>query len=116
MEGFVVPLMWLVVIVASIPVVLWLLRRTPVGAGAASGVGRTVGVLPLSGTHRIVTVEVGSGEDRRWLVLGLTPSSVQTLHVMPPQQQESGSEARPAAFGDVLSRMMGRGGDDRHAR
>jgi hypothetical protein len=35
---------------------------------------------------------------------------------MPPQQQEGGSEARPAAFGDVLSRMMGRGGDNRHAR
>ena len=115
MDGFVVPLIWLVVIVASIPVVLWLLRRTPVGAGAASPVGRTVGVLPLSGTHRIVTVEVGSGAERRWLVLGLTPSSVQTLHVMPPQAHEPGSEPRPPGFGDVLSRMMGRG-EDRHAR
>ncbi|MFM7704178.1 MAG: FliO/MopB family protein, partial [Rubrivivax sp.] len=94
MEGFVVPLLWLVVIVASIPVVLWLLRRTPAGGAAAGSFARTVGVLPLSGTHRLVTVEVGSGEDRRWLVLGVTPSSVQTLHVMPPQQQEPGSEPR----------------------
>jgi flagellar protein FliO/FliZ len=30
-------------------------------------------VLPLSPNQRLVTVEVGQGETRRWLVLGVTP-------------------------------------------
>jgi flagellar protein FliO/FliZ len=72
-------------VVALIPVALWLLRRTPLG-GAAQGQGlRSVAVLPLSATQRIVTVEVGRGEDRRWLVLGVTAQGITTLHSLPPQ-------------------------------
>ena len=115
MDAALTPLLWFALVVAVIPAALWLLKRTPLGGGAQGAGLRCVSVLPLSGTHRIVTVEVGSGAERRWLVLGLTPSSVQTLHVMPPQQPEAGSEPRPPGFGDVLSRMVGRG-DDRHAR
>ena len=72
-------------VVALIPVALWLLRRTPLG-GAAQGQGlRSVAVLPLSTTQRIVTVEVGRGADRRWLVLGVTAQGITTLHSLPPQ-------------------------------
>ncbi|MEY3273798.1 MAG: hypothetical protein RLZZ341_2704 [Pseudomonadota bacterium] len=72
-------------VVALIPVALWLLRRTPLG-GAAQGQGlRSVAVLPLSATQRIVTVEVGRGADRRWLVLGVTAQGITTLHSLPPQ-------------------------------
>ncbi len=89
----------------AIPAVLWLLKRTPIGAGAASGAGlRTVAALPLSASQRIVTVEVGSGEERRWLVLGVTPSSITTLHTLSPQADAPAAPA-PAGFAQVLGRL-----------
>lgn len=112
MEGFIGPLLWLLFILALIPVALWLLKRSPVGGGGSGLAGRSVGVLPLSGTHRIVTLEVGSGEDRRWLVLGVTPSAIQTLHVMPPQAEAPAGGAAAPAFGDMLARLRGRGAGD----
>ena len=42
-------------------------------------------MLPLSTSQRIVTVEIGSGDERRWLVLGVTPTAITTLHTMAPQ-------------------------------
>jgi flagellar protein FliO/FliZ len=44
-----------------------------------------VASLSLSPSQRVVTIEVGQGEERRWLVLGVTPSSINTLHSMAPQ-------------------------------
>jgi flagellar protein FliO/FliZ len=74
-----------IVIIAMIPVALWLLKRTPMGGGAARGLMRNVAVLPLSPNQRIVTIEVGTGEERRWLVLGVTAQNITTLYTMPPQ-------------------------------
>jgi flagellar protein FliO/FliZ len=96
-----------VAIVALIPLALWLLRRTPIGgAAAAQGGLRTVAALPLSASQRIVTVEVGEGADRRWLVLGITPSSITTLHTLPPQAVAPAAPA-PAGFGQILDRLRG---------
>jgi flagellar protein FliO/FliZ len=82
---FLGPLVAFALILALIPAALWLLKRTPLG-GAASGTAmRLVGALPLAPNQRIVTVEVGSGDDRRWLVLGVTPAGINTLHTLPPQ-------------------------------
>ena len=100
-------LLWFCAIVAAIPVTLWFLKRTPLGGGAGAGVMRSVAMLPLSTSQRIVTVEVGSGDDRRWLVLGVTPGSITTLHTMAPQP----GAAPPApgqvhpAFAQVLGRF-----------
>jgi len=72
-------------VVALIPIALWLLKRTPIGGGAAHGVMRTVAMLPISANQRLLTVEVGSGDDRKWLVLGVSNAGIQTLHTMAPQ-------------------------------
>jgi flagellar protein FliO/FliZ len=72
-------------VIALIPLALWLLKRTPLGGSGAGRGLKSIGVLPLSASQRIVTVEVGSGADRRWLVLGVTPGSISTLHTMAPQ-------------------------------
>ena len=77
-------LLWFVAIVAAIPVVLWLLKRTPMGGATSNGVMRSVAALPLSTSQRIVTVEVGHGDERRWLVLGVTAHTITTLHTMAP--------------------------------
>jgi flagellar protein FliO/FliZ len=87
-------LIWFVAIVAMIPVALWLLKRTPMGGGGAGqGVLRSVAALPLSTNQRIVTVEVGQGEARRWLVLGVTAQSITTLHTMEPQDDSTSVRA-----------------------
>ena len=75
MPSSVAPLLWFAAVVALIPLALWVLKRTPVGGLAAHGVLRSVAVLPLSPSQRIVTVDVGRGDARRWLVLGNTPQS-----------------------------------------
>ena len=115
MDTLLTPLLWFALVVAAIPVALWLLKRSPMG-GALQGQGmRVVGMLPLSGTQRIVTIEVGRGEDRRWLVLGVTPASITTLHSLPPQGENgtSGSPQPAPAFADFLGRLKGsRGGGD----
>ena len=88
-EGALNPLWSFAIVVALIPLALWLLKRTPMG-GAGKGNGlRSVAVLPLSASQRIVTVEVGVGHEKKWLVLGVTPQSITTLHTMLPATDET---------------------------
>ena len=86
--NFIGPVFAFVAILALIPAALWLLKRTPLG-GAAGGAApmRVVGALPLAPNQRLVTVEVGQGDDRRWLVLGVSPGGISTLHTMVPQAE-----------------------------
>ena len=88
MSSAVGSLLGFVAIVALIPAALWLLKRTPIGGGAAHGVMRTVAMLPISTNQRLLTVEVGSGDDKKWLVLGVTPAGITTLHTMAPHAIE----------------------------
>ncbi len=94
-------LLWFLLIVAAIPLVLWVLKRTPMGGaggvGLAGASARSVGQLALSAQHKVITVEVGQGEDRRWLVLGVTPQSITTLHSMAPQAEPSNGGRTPGA-------------------
>ena len=101
-------LLWFVAILAMIPLALWLLKRTPAGAllGGTSGgnVLRTVAALPLAANQRIVTVEVGMGADRRWLVLGVTAQQITTLHTMAPQAD---APAAAAAAVPPFAQLLG---------
>ena len=110
--------LWFFAIVALIPIALWLVKRSPVGAAASTGgTLRQVASLPLSAQQRVVTVEVGSGDDRQWLVLGVTPHSIRTLHAMAPQAEtpNAGAATPSAAFAHLLKRLR-QGGDDRAPR
>jgi flagellar protein FliO/FliZ len=109
------PLLWLVGVVALIPLLLWLLRRSPMGGQFAAGPVRPVGTLALSTSQRLVTIEVGQGDERLWLVLGVTPNSISTLHTMAPQAAATavggaGPGTNPqASFAQLLQRLQGRG-------
>lgn len=101
------PLLWFIAIIALIPIALWLLKRTPYGramGGAVPGVLRVVTQLPTGTNQRVMIVEVGTGEDRRWLVLGVTPHQITTLHTMPPQAEPPA----PASFAKLLGQKMER--------
>ncbi len=100
------PLLWFGAIVVLIPLALWLLKRTPLGGGAGSGPLRHVAVLPLSASQRLAIVEVGSGAARRWLVLGVSPQAISTLHTMEPQADlPTGTAESGASFSQLLSRL-----------
>ena len=100
-------LLWFIAVLVMIPLALWLFKRSPAGArfggGAAQGGPRSVAVLALSANQRIVTVEVGQGESRRWLVLGVTPASITTLHTMEPQADAPPPAATVPAFAQLLA-------------
>src|SRR4051812_16753014 len=101
-------LLWFCAIVALIPVTLWFLKRTPLGGAGGAGVMRSVAALPLSTSQRIVTIEVGSGADRRWLVLGVTPSSITTLHSMAAQDVDAAPGTGAPAVHPALAHILGR--------
>ncbi|MBK9134435.1 MAG: flagellar biosynthetic protein FliO [Betaproteobacteria bacterium] len=123
--------LWFAAIVASIPVLLWLFKRSQMlGANASSGTARAVAVLPLSASQKVVTVEVGRGDERLWLVLGVTPQAITTLHTMsalpplPPTVPGAMDDPVPphgpasATFAQLLGRLRGGGHSDagRHDR
>ncbi len=106
-------LLWFGAILALIPLALWLLKRTPIGGAAngPAGTPRPVALLPLSAQHRLITVEVGQGDERLWLVLGVSPQGIRTLHTMAPQTAATAAPPAPpsAAFAQLLGRLRGTG-------
>ena len=105
-------LLWFIAIIAMIPASLWFLKRTPLGGAGGAGVMKSIAALPLSTSQRIVTVEVGTGDERRWLVLGVTPQSITTLHSLAPQDvplASPGLQPHPA-FAQILGRFRRKSG------
>jgi len=119
------PLLWFGVVLALIPAALWLLKRSglaPAGLRGAAAGPRLTGSLALGPQQRVVTVEVGEGDERRWLVLGVTAQQITTLHTLTvppvatalPASQGLASGATPArasqglslGFSQVLSKAL----------
>jgi flagellar protein FliO/FliZ len=101
-------LLWFIAIIAMIPLALWLLKRTPMGGGGTHGVMRSVAVLPISPSQRILTVEVGQGDERRWLVLGVTPQSITTLHTLVPEALPAEPLAAPPLPASPFAQVLGK--------
>ena len=107
---------WFVAVLALIPLALWLLKRSPLGAGmsgfgsaraALAGLPRPVAVLPLSAQHKVVTVEVGQGAERVWLVLGVSPQGLRTLHTLAPGAEPAALAAAASATGVAAGAAAG---------
>ena len=97
--------LWFLAIVALIPASLWFLKRTPLGGGG-NGVLKSIAAMPLSTSQRIVTVEVGTGAEKQWLILGVTPGSITTLHTM--AAQEFAATAAPLQVHPAFAQILGR--------
>jgi flagellar protein FliO/FliZ len=110
-----ISLLWFVGIVALIPLALWLMKRSPLMGqmGGKPGTPRLVASLAVSTQQKLVTVEVGQGDARQWLVLGVSPQGIRTLHTMAAQEDQDGVDAgqtlpgtpAPAAFAQLLGRL-----------
>ena len=76
----------IILFLAGLMCLPWLIERLKkrygLNLGGSSGPTRLVSTLPLGPQQRVVTVEVGPADARVWLVLGVTPQSIQCLHTL----------------------------------
>lgn len=77
-------LVGLLIVLATLAVFFWFLRRFSPGQTGAQGAVKVVGGVMLGPRERLVVVEVGE----TWLLLGVGGGQVNTLHTLP----------RPAGF------------------
>ncbi|MCW7540562.1 flagellar biosynthetic protein FliO [Aquabacterium sp. A7-Y] len=106
--------LWFLLIIAMIPAALWLLKRSQ--AAGLGGLGhqqltRVLSITGLGPQQRVVTVEVGQGDERRWLVLGVTAQSITTLHTMAAQELPPPAALQmpklPPSFAALLNKARG---------
>lgn len=83
----------------------WLMRRMGVGYSAAAGNMRVVGGLSLGARERMVVVEVGDTQ----LLVGITPGSIQTLHVLDKPLVNEKHAAASGSFAERLADVLKRG-------
>lgn len=74
-----------VALLAMLPFAVKWIQQRQSGVGAAQqAASRLISVLAVGPHQRVVTVEVGPAGARTWLVLGVTPQSITTLHTTAP--------------------------------
>ena len=76
----------------------WVLKRFSSLPGMRSGLLRILGGIAVGQRERIVLVEVGD----TWLVVGVAPGQVRTLHSMPREASlaTSAADALPGGFNE----------------
>jgi flagellar protein FliO/FliZ len=93
----------LLLVLALVPVALWLLKRLGAGrAGEVAGL-KIVAQLALGARERLVVVEAGD----RWLLLGVTASSINRVGTL-PKGTVSDAGAGAAPFAALLQAARGK--------
>lgn len=87
----------------------WMARKVSGGKLFGQGNLRVVSGVALGPRERIVLVEIGE----TWLVVGIVPGQIRTLHEMPKgaTAPEATSPTHPAPFADWLKSIKQRGSD-----
>ena len=95
----------LLLVLAVIVATAWLLKRFALNHGAPNGNIKVIAGAAVGQRERVVLVEVNG----TWLVLGVAPGQVRTLHTMPKGHSEPGAETTPISprkgFQDWLQQM-----------
>jgi flagellar protein FliO/FliZ len=68
-----------VFVLALIPVAVWMLKRLGAGNVSSTAGMRVVAQLAIGQRERLVVVEAGD----RWLILGVTPSTINRVGTLP---------------------------------
>ena len=102
-------ILWFLAIVALIPLTLWGLKRSGLATGAVGRVQapiKPIGQFNIGPGQRVVTIEVGEGDSKTWLVLGVTAQQISTLHTMAPHVLPVAEGVHPT-FSALLRRSVG---------
>lgn len=86
----------------------WLARKVSGGKGFGQGGMRVIGGVALGPRERIVLVEVGD----TWLVIGIVPGQIRTLHRLPKGDMPSAGQAPEASFTQWLKTVSERRNHD----
>ncbi len=98
------PILWFLLVLALVPLALWLLKRSPAKALLGQG-SRVVGSTYLGPGQRLLTVEVGEGDARRWLLVGATAHHINLLAELP-----AGEAAPPPSASHSFAQLLRRQG------
>lgn len=77
-------LSWFLAIVALIPLTLWLLRRSRLGASLSNGPVKVISQTPIGPGQRLLVIEVRQGAHPQTLLLGVTPHQINLVAELPP--------------------------------
>ena len=113
------PLMAFVLVIAMIPVALWMMKRAGLGGAAPAGsVLRHVSQLSLGTSQRVTVVEITVGTERHWLVLGVTGERVTQLasYPAPDVPPAASATAHATAVNQLIARWRGVVGPQEGAR
>lgn len=94
----------LMLVVAAILVSAWLARRAGLVQRGGGNVLKQVASMPVGPRQSIVVVEI----DNTWLVVGVGPNQLNTLHTLPAGQLPEGSPLPAAAFAAKLGQALKR--------
>ncbi|CAB3888245.1 flagellar biosynthetic protein FliO [Achromobacter anxifer] len=94
----------LILVLAAILVSAWLARRAGLTQRGGGNLLRQVASLPVGPRQSIVVVEV----ENTWLVVGVGPNQLNTLHTLPAGQLPEASTLPAAAFAAKLGQALKR--------
>jgi flagellar protein FliO/FliZ len=103
--GMLQSLLGLLVVLAVIGVLAWLARRLPGRALGKTQHLRVIGQLALGTKERVSLLEFGD----TWVLIGITPTQINTLHVMPKSVLAETAEVVPSTpFSSLLNALQSR--------
>ncbi len=90
-------------VIAAIVAFAWIIRRVQGATGNVSGAMRVAGALSVGPKERVLLIDVGE----RQLVVGVTPGSMRTLHVLDePLKQAAPGQDASSGFAERLARVL----------
>ena len=91
------PLLAFALVVVLIPLALWALKRAGVGGAGPGQLMRVVSGLALSPSQKVMVVELGTGPQARWLVLGVGANHITPLLTLDAPAGVSAQLSQPQA-------------------
>ncbi|MCC7485303.1 MAG: flagellar biosynthetic protein FliO [Burkholderiales bacterium] len=91
-------------VLAMVAAAAWVTRRLGVGTSVPAGIVRVRGGVAVGQRERVVVVEVRD----TWLVLGVAPGAVRTLHALPRPAEADGTGGPAQAADATFARWLGR--------
>ncbi|MBV8464896.1 MAG: flagellar biosynthetic protein FliO [Burkholderiales bacterium] len=94
----------LIIVLGAIFACAWLLRRIGPGQTGGSAQMRVISGVMVGAKERVVIVEVRD----TWLVLGVTPAEVSTLHTMPKPADADSAQPATLPFAERFASALKR--------